>query len=101
MTSRVFWPTGEAAQADYETLRSLALAGTIPATVAAARFARRGLAGLIAWPTAEPVFFATVHGAIRAPWTPHDDARLDLLAGAFELLLAAPPSGDLLKEAYR
>jgi hypothetical protein len=100
VTLRAFWPIGDAAQADYETLRSLALAGTIPATVAAARFARRGLAGLIAWPTAETVFQATVHGATRAPWTPHNDARFDVLADAFELLLAAPRSG-LKEEAYR
>ncbi len=57
MSARVFWPPGEAAQADYEMLRACLLqAGGLPAGLAAARFARRGLAGLIAWPAAEPVF---------------------------------------------
>ena len=36
-------PPGEAAQADYEMLRSCALGGRLPAGLAAARFARRGL----------------------------------------------------------
>ena len=42
--SRRFWPIGEAAQADYEALRTTALAGEPPRDeLAAARFARRGL----------------------------------------------------------
>ena len=40
-------------------------AGSLPAGLAAARFARRGLAGLIAWPAAEPVFRAQLAGAAR------------------------------------
>ena len=53
--SRRFWPIGEAAQADYEALRTTALAGEPPRDeLAAARFARRGLGGLIAWPSSEP-----------------------------------------------
>ncbi len=59
MSARVFWPPAEAAQADYEMLRACLLeGGSLPAGVAAARFARRGLAGLIAWPAAEPGFRA-------------------------------------------
>jgi hypothetical protein len=85
---RRFWPVGEAAQADYEALRAHVLAtGTAPDSLMAARFARRGLPGLIAWPSAEPVFDATLLGAARPPWAPHDDPRLDALASAFALLL--------------
>jgi hypothetical protein len=85
---RRFWPVGEAAQADYETLRAHVLTtGTMPDSLAAARCARRGLPGLIAWPSAEPVFDAALLGARRPPWTPHDDPRLDALAAGFALLL--------------
>ena len=42
MTHR-FWPVGESAQADYETLREAVLHGEPLQTLAAARFARRGL----------------------------------------------------------
>jgi hypothetical protein len=83
-----FWPAGEAAQADYEALRAHALAtGAVPDSLIAARFARRGLPGLIAWPSAEPVFDAALLGARRPPWTPHADPRLDALAAGFALLL--------------
>jgi hypothetical protein len=88
--SRMFWPVGEAAQADYETLRAHVLdTGTWPDSLAAARFLRRGLAGLIAWPAAEPVFTAELTGACRPPWTPHADPRLDALAAGYAVLLAA------------
>jgi hypothetical protein len=41
-----FWPVGETAQADYETLRAHVLAtGAPPDSLIAARFARRGVAG--------------------------------------------------------
>ena len=44
-----FWPVGEAAQADYEALRAHVLAtGATSDSLIAARFARRGVAGLIA-----------------------------------------------------
>jgi hypothetical protein len=85
-----FWPVGEAAQADYEALRRQVLAsGALPDCLAAARFARRGLAGLIAWPAAEPVFRGELVGAVRPPWTPYDDPRLDALAAGFAVLLDA------------
>ena len=87
MTHR-FWPVGESAQADYETLREAVLHGEPLQTLAAARFARRGLAGLITWPAGEPVYAATVQGATRAPWTPHGDPRLDALAAGYELILS-------------
>jgi hypothetical protein len=85
---RRFWPVAQPAQADSETLRAPVLAtGAPPDSLAAARFARRGVAGLIAWPSAEPVFDAALLGAHRPPWTPHHDPRLDALSDAFALLL--------------
>ena len=90
MSTRVFWPPAEAAQADYEMLRACVLeAGRLPAGLAAARFARRGLAGLIAWPAAEPVFRAQLAGAARPPWTPHAAPREQALAASYQFLLDA------------
>ena len=101
-----FWPVGEAAQADYEALRAHALAtGAAPDSLVAARFARRGLPGLIAWPGAEPVFEAALLGARRPRWSPRDDPRLDALAAGFALLLdgrgaaTAAPTGTLTDSA--
>jgi len=54
---------------------------------ASARFARRGLAGLIAWPAAEPVFLADLVGAVRPAWTPHEDPRVAALAAGYGFLL--------------
>ena len=88
---RRFWPIGEAAQVDYEVLREAVLSGGPMQSLTAARFARRGLAGLIAWPAAEPVYTATIVGATRAPWTPHADPRLEALAAGYELILRVPP----------
>ena len=88
MSGRVFWPPAEAAQADYEMLRAHVLAcGGLPAGPAASRFARRGLAGLIAWPAAEPVFGAELAGAARPPWTPRADPREQALAAGYQFLL--------------
>jgi hypothetical protein len=101
VTGRVFWPPGEAAQADYEMLRSCVLqAGRLPAGLAAARFARRGLAGLIAWPAAEPVFRGQLAGAVRPPWNPGADPREQALAAAYQFLLGtagvpAAPGGQV------
>jgi hypothetical protein len=90
VSARVFWPPAEAAQADYEMLRACVLeAGRLPAGLAAARFARRGLAGLIAWPAAEPVFRARLAGAARPPWTPDADPREQALAACYQFLLDA------------
>jgi hypothetical protein len=100
---RVFWPIGEAAQADYEALRAGALSsGQTPSSLPAARFARRGLAGLIAWPASEPLFVAALAGAVRPPWTPHVDPRTDSLAAGYEFLLAFGAEATLMsKEAGR
>ena len=78
MSTRVFWPPAEAAQADYEMLRAhLLQAGSLPAGLPAARFARRGLAGLIAWPAAEPGFRAELPArpARPGPQTPTRASR--------------------------
>jgi hypothetical protein len=85
---RALWPPGEAAQADYEALRAAALSGTLLADAAANRFARGGLAALIARPHTEPVLVAVLRGAPRVPWSPHADPRLETLAAGFGLLLA-------------
>jgi hypothetical protein len=85
-----FWPPAEATQADYETLRAHLLAhGRLPEGLAAARFSRRGVAGLIAWPVAEPVFVAVLLGAARPAWTPHTDPRTSALAAGYQFLLDA------------
>jgi hypothetical protein len=61
-----FWPIAEPAQAGYEQLREIALTGgELGEILAARRFARRGLAGLISWPTAEPAYLGV--GDRRAP----------------------------------
>jgi selenophosphate synthase len=98
---RPFWPAGEAAQADYELLRQVALAGGASMSVAARRFERRGLAGLIAWPEAEAVFSTRVTGAVRPAWTPHVDPRVEALAAGFKLLLTRPIGGALILEEAR
>lgn len=95
MSVRSFWPPIEAAQVDYETLRAHALEPFgLPVGLAAARFARRGLAGLIAWPSAEPVLVAELLAAARPAWTPHDDPRVAALAAGYEFLLDAAAHVD-------
>jgi hypothetical protein len=82
------WPPSDPPQHLYERLRGAVLAtGRLPDELAAARFARRGLAGLIAWPDAEPVFAGRLIGAARAAWTPYADPRLAALAACYRLLL--------------
>lgn len=84
-----FWPTSEAAQGDYERLRGVVVStGTLPDDLASARFRRRGLPGLIAWPAADPVFWAEFVGATRPAWTPYADPRMTLLSSAYRLVLA-------------
>lgn len=92
---RTLWPPSEPAQADYEALRAGVLAGIPLADAAAVRFARGGLTALIARPVVvEPVFVATVHGALRPAWTPHLDPRLETLAAGFGLVLATAASAE-------
>ncbi len=85
---RAFWPASEAAQADYEALRSAVLAGATPVGPAAARFSRAGLLGLIDRPSAQPVFVASLQGAERPAWSPHADPRLEALAAGYRLVLS-------------
>ncbi|MGI8807643.1 MAG: hypothetical protein ACR2KK_07350 [Acidimicrobiales bacterium] len=87
---RALWPASEPAQVDYEALRAAALVGVLPASVAAAIFWRCGVAGLIARPVSEAAFVALLHPGRRPAWHPYGDPRLELLADAFELVLAAP-----------
>ena len=95
MSARSFWPPVQAAQVDYETLRGQVLELTgLPEGLAAARFARRGLAGLIAWPAAEPVFVAELLAAVRPAWTPHEDPRVAALAAGYQFLLDAAARVD-------
>lgn len=90
MSVRSFWPPVEAAQVDYETLRAHLLEHErLPDDLAAARFARRGLAGLITWPVSEPIFIAELAGASRPAWSPHADPRVDALAAGYHFLLDA------------
>jgi hypothetical protein len=83
------WPICEAAQADYEQLRTVILAGATPVGPAAARFWREGLWGLIRRPAAEAIFSANLFGARRPPWTPYDDPRLDAVSHAYLLVIDA------------
>jgi hypothetical protein len=88
--TRNFWPVGEAAQADYEQLRALTLAGTPAVSAATARFERYGLRGLIASPQAAPAYgVASVLGAQRPAWSPYQDPRELALIDGFQIIVAA------------
>jgi hypothetical protein len=90
VNGRSFWPPAEAAQVDYEILRTHLLDyHRLPDDLAAARFTRRGLAGLITWPVSQPVFTAELIGAARAPWSSHTDERITALAAGYQFLLDA------------
>jgi hypothetical protein len=80
---------GEAAQADYERLRGLALAGVPALDAAARRFERYGLCGLIASPQAAPAYVASAVGALRPAWSPYQDPRELALADGFQIIVAA------------
>ena len=97
---RQFWPASEPPQVDYETLRDAAVRRVPLVGVAAGRFARRGLAGLIASPASEAEYEAVVLGAQRPPWTPYADPRLEVLAATYELILTSGQAGpqNLLEE---
>jgi hypothetical protein len=86
---RQFWPCQEPAQADYERLRERVLSGVHPVDLVAARFERAGLAGLIARPSAEPIWMAELIGARRLRWSPHADPRVEALADGYQVVLAA------------
>jgi hypothetical protein len=91
-----FWPISEPAQADYEQLRALVLAGEhVDGLLAARRFTRRGLAGLISWPAAEADYLASLIGAPRPPWCGSEDPREQQLRDAYGFLLAGLDSYSL------
>jgi hypothetical protein len=95
--SERFWPLAEAAQADYEALRAAALAGEAPRDeLAAARFARRGLAGVIAWPCSEPIYLGALVGARRPAWSGAEDPREVALGEAYGFLVAHASTTDAL-----
>jgi hypothetical protein len=84
-----FWPVGEPAQADYERLRALALdREPCDELLAARRFERRGLAGLISWPAAEPDYLGSLVGATRPAWCGDQDPREQRLRDVYGLMLA-------------
>ena len=87
--TRSFWPVGEAAQADYEQLRALALSGVPALGTTARRFDRYGLRGLIASPQAAPAYAASIVAAERPAWSPHQDPRDQALADGFQIIVAA------------
>jgi hypothetical protein len=87
-----FWPPSEPSQGDYERLRGAVInSGRLPDDLTAARFARRGLPGLITWPDAEVAFSSVVVGAARAAWTPYGDPRVGVLAATYRFLLEGGP----------
>jgi hypothetical protein len=86
---REFWPVGEAAQADYEQLRGLALAGVPALGASARRFERYGLWALVASPQAAPAYVASFVGAQRPAWSPYQDPRALALGDGFQIIAAA------------
>ena len=92
-----FWPIAEPAQADYEQLREIVLTGgELGEFLAARRFARRGLAGLISWPSAEPAYLGSVIGARRPSWCGCEDPRERQLHDTYAFLLAVAAQGEVL-----
>jgi hypothetical protein len=97
-----FWPISQAAQADYERLRECVVSGgRLPDDLTSARFCRRGLVGLIAWPDAEPLFWAELVGASRPAWTPYGDPRTAALASTYRLLTEADREGARRNQCIR
>ena len=93
-----FWPICEPPQADYEQLRETVLAGgEVGEMLAARRFARRGLAGLISWPSAEPAYLGSVIGAHRPPWCGAEDPRERQLRETYAFLLDRDTQSDMLR----
>ena len=93
-----FWPIAEPAQADYEQLREIVLAGgELGDLLAARRFERRGLAGLISWPVAAPAYLGSVIGAPRPPWCGAEDPRDTYLCDTYALLLGRDAHSQRLR----
>jgi len=100
--SERFWPVAEAAQADYEQLRAAVLGGdAIDELLAARRFGRRGLAGLIAWPQSQADYLGGVIGAARPAWSGTEDPRELQLADADGFLLGCAEAAQQLRAVRR
>ena len=100
--SERFWSIGEAAQADYEQLRAAVLGGdAIDELLAARRFGRRGLAGLIAWPQSQAEYLGCVIGAARPAWSGAEDPREIQLADAYGFLLGRAEAAQQLRAVGR
>jgi hypothetical protein len=84
---RTLWPVTDHIQAEYESLRALALADAELGGPSALRFAQQGLAGLLAWRRVELPFSVSLVGAQRPPWTPYADPRSESLSAVYEFLL--------------
>jgi hypothetical protein len=96
--SERFWPIAEPAQADYERLRAMVLAGEpLDELLAARRFQRRGLPGLISWPQAEPAYLGSLIGARRPPWSGGEDPRDARLAETYAFLLGRAVAARALR----
>jgi hypothetical protein len=98
---KTLWPVTDHIQAEYESLRVLALADADLCGPSALRFARQGLAALIAWRRIESPFNVSLAGARRPPWSPYDDPRLDALAALYEFLLGVGPAQSEVAGARR
>ncbi|MHB8313543.1 MAG: hypothetical protein ACYDD0_09630 [Candidatus Dormibacteria bacterium] len=103
-----FWPPREASQTDYERVRQQVLLGSDEVDLAAVRFRRSGLAGLIIHPPTELLLVATVVGGQRPRWSGLEDPRGDALAATFTLLAQVAdrdqplvPSGSMVAVAGR
>jgi hypothetical protein len=82
----VCWTSGRGV---YEQLRAIVLAGgELGDILAARRFARRGLGGLISWPASEPEYLGSIVGARRPPWCGSGDSREQRLRDVYGFLLA-------------
>ena len=93
-----FWPICDPAQADYERLRAIVLTGgDVGEILAARRFARRGLAGLISWPSADPAYLGSVIAAGRPPWCGGEDPRERPLRDAYAFLLDVCARSDSVR----
>ena len=86
---RTLWPVTDRIQAEYESLRALALADAELGGPSALRFAQQGLVGLISWRRIELPFSVSLVGAQRPPWTPYADPRLDSTDARYYWLLLA------------
>ena len=92
------WPIAEPAQADYEQLREIVLrGGELGELLAARRFERRGLPGLISWPAAEPAYLVSVTGAPRPAWCGAEDPREACLCDTYAFLLGSDADSHRLQ----